>query len=247
LHLFPPQPTHRPRLTRPPRLTHLPGSQHQLLNAPVAQFTDQQFVLAAAVDGVDDVELLRQPAGTSELADDAAVELELVDLAVVERLAVVRVRRVEVLVRARRDADRRWRGDVRNLWLRVAVAVEHLNPLVAGVGDVDVALRIERDAAQRVELADFAAALSPRLDEVAVLVELGDARVAGARRRAVGDVDVAVLVPRDACGAHEAVARNARSRRPGRTASAAATAGWRLASSRRAAARRFGRPGAPGP
>src|SRR5262249_12687293 len=98
----------------------------------------------------------------------------------------------------------------------------------------------ERDAAQRVELADFAAALSPRLDEVAVLVELGDARVAGARRRAVGDVDVAVLVPRDACGAHEAVARNARSRRPGRTASAAATAGWRLSSSRRAAARRFG-------
>src|SRR5439155_4813408 len=123
-----------------------------------------------------------------------------------------------------RDADGHRRADVGDLRLRRAVAVEHLNALVAGVGDVHVALRVERDPAQRVELPDLGAALAPRLDEVAVLVEFRDARVAGADRDAVGDVDVAVLVPRDAARAHEAVAGNSRSRRPGRATTAATTA-----------------------
>src|SRR5437762_2399537 len=137
-------------------------SQRDLLYSPVRELADEQLVLAAAVDGVHHVELFRQPAGAAELADDLSVELELVDLAVVERLRVVRVRRVEILVRAGRDADRRRHANIRDLRLRRPAAVEDLNPLVAGVGDVDVALRVEGDAAQRVELPDVAAALSPR-------------------------------------------------------------------------------------
>ena len=49
-------------------------------------------------------------------------------------------------------------GDLR---LEVAVAVEHLDALVAGVGDVDVALRVDRDAVQRVELPGLGAASGP--------------------------------------------------------------------------------------
>src|SRR5258705_5258882 len=112
-------------------------------------------------------------------------------------------------MRPGRDADGRRYADVGDLRLGVAVAVELLDAFVAGVGDVDVALRIERDAAQRVELPRFAAALTPRLDEVAVLVELGDARVADAVSGAVGDVNVARAIPRDARRPHEAVPGNA--------------------------------------
>src|SRR5262249_46186549 len=142
-------------------------------------------------------------------ADHLAVQLQLVDLAVVERLGIVGVRAVDVLVRAGRDADGHRRADVRDLRLHVAVAVEYLDPLVAGVGDVDVALGVEDDAADGAELAGLAAARSPGLDEVAVLVELRHARVADPGVRAVGDVDVAGLVPRDVGGAVEAVAGNA--------------------------------------
>jgi len=49
-----------------------------------------------------------------------------------------------------------------------------------------------------VELPRLGAALAPRLDEVRVLVELGDARVADAVALSVGDVDVALRVPREA-------------------------------------------------
>src|SRR5207248_11005909 len=110
-----------------------------------------------------------------------------------------------------------------------------------GVGDVDVALRVERDAAQRVELPGVGAALAPRLDEVAVFVELRDARVARAHRDAVGDVDVALFIPGDARGADEAVARDSRSWRSGRTASAAATARRRLTARRARATSGFSR------
>src|SRR5262249_19976184 len=101
-------------------------------------------------------------------------------------------------------------------------AVEDLNPLVAGVGDIHVALRVERDAAQRVELTRVAAPESPRLDEVAVLVELRHPRVAAVHRHAVGDVDVAGTIPGDVRRTHEAVAGNSGSWRPGRTGAGSA-------------------------
>src|SRR4051794_18339215 len=73
--------------------------QRHFLDAPVAKLADEQFIVAAAVDGVDDVEFLRQTTGAAELADDPAVKFELVDLTVVQRFRIVRVRRVEVLMR----------------------------------------------------------------------------------------------------------------------------------------------------
>ena len=42
---------------------------------------------------------------------------------------------------------------LRELRLEGAVAVEHLDALVAGVGDVDVALRVDRERLHAVELA----------------------------------------------------------------------------------------------
>src|SRR5262249_10952756 len=117
-----------------------------------------------------------------------------------------RVRAIDVLRRSRRDADRHRRSDAGDLRLQVAVAVEYLNPVVAGVGDVDVPLGVEHDAVDRVELARLAAAGSPRFDEVAVLVQLRDPRIAGRLARAVRDVDVAGPIPRDIRGPVEAVA-----------------------------------------
>src|SRR4029079_6462436 len=49
------------------------------LNPPVAQLADQQFVLVAAVDRVHEAELFQLLAGAAELAEDLAVEIQLVD------------------------------------------------------------------------------------------------------------------------------------------------------------------------
>ena len=73
------------------------------------------------------------------------------------------------------------------------VVVEHLHAGVAAVGDVDVALRVDRDRVRRAELARLGAARADRLDEPAVLVVLDDARV----DVAVGDEDVALRIPGD--------------------------------------------------
>ena len=80
-----------------------------------------------------------------------------------------------------------------NCDLEGAVGVEHLDALVAGVGHVDVALGVDGERLDAVELTRLGAGGAPVLDEAAVLVELGDA-VVGAD--AVGDVDVAGRVPR---------------------------------------------------
>src|SRR5436309_15509202 len=106
-------------------------AQCDFLHPPVRQLANEQLVLATAVDGVGDAELFRQLAGAAELADDAAVELELVDFTVVERFGVVRVRAVKILMLPARDANRRRRADVCHLHLWITVAVEHLDALVA--------------------------------------------------------------------------------------------------------------------
>src|SRR5260370_5546295 len=171
-----------------PPYGRFPLMQRHLLNPQIADFADKEVVLASAVDGVDEVEFLRGPAGLAEFADHGAVELQLIDLAgdvdVVWRIGV---RRVEHLVRPRRDAERLGRADTGDLRLEGAVTVEHLDALVAGVGNVDIALGIDRDrAGGGAELAGFGALRAPRFDEHAVLVELRHALIADA----VGHVDV---------------------------------------------------------
>src|SRR5262249_20140552 len=102
------------------------------------------------------------------------------------------------------------RADVGDLRLEHAVAVEYLNPLVARIGDVDVARRFARDPADRVELPLSRAGLSPRLHEVAVLGELRHTVVGS---ESVAIVDVAGAIERHVGGAVEVVAANARARR----------------------------------
>jgi hypothetical protein len=75
--------------------------------------------------------------------------------------------------------------------------IDHLDAAVAAVADVDVALGVVRDRVRRVQLADLGAArLADGRDPVAVLRELGDARV----DVAVADVDVALGVQATSVG-----------------------------------------------
>src|SRR4029434_5904127 len=122
---------------------------------------------------------------------------------------------VEKLVRAAADADPRRGADAGDLRLERAFAVEDLNAVVARVGDVNIAVGVAGDAADPLELALAGAGVAPGLQEVAVLVELGDA-VVGAE--AVGDVDVPGAIPGDVRRPVEAVAVDARARRAGAAA-----------------------------
>src|SRR6185503_8624791 len=110
-----------------------------------------------------------------------------------------------------------------------AVVVEHLNARVSGVGGVDVALRVDRDAVDVRELAGRGPFLTPRLHEHAVFRELGDARVAAA----VGDENIALRVPRDVGRTVEDVLRRARAGSAASAPAAAFTATARTAGARR--------------
>src|ERR1700677_3483388 len=80
-----------------------------------------------------------------------------------------------------------------------SIGIENLDAPVAAIGHVDVALRIGRDAVRRIELAGAAAGSAPLFHPVAILVELGDARV----NIAIADEDVALRVPGDIGGLPE--------------------------------------------
>ena len=54
--------------------------------------------------------------------------------------------------RAVGDADGRWRADVDELRLEVAVVVEHLDAVVGAVADVDQPLGVHRECVRDVEL-----------------------------------------------------------------------------------------------
>ena len=112
--------------------------------------TQSSFSLRQSI-ALTRAEFLQQLAGSAELADELAVEIHLVDLAVdvdVRRAGLSSTRRGTgagpgvMQMRARR-------ADVQELRLEVAVAVEHLDAPVAAVGDVDDALRVDRDARGR--------------------------------------------------------------------------------------------------
>src|SRR4249920_928210 len=198
------------------------SSQGDSLHAPVRHLTDEQLVLVAAIDRVGQAELFRQLAGRAELAHDLSIELDLVDGGVFHAVGIARVRDVEILRRPCRHAHRERRADVAELRLEVPVGVEHLDAFVADVSHVDVALRVDSQALHPGELAVPRPGRSPLLDEVAALVELGDAvRVADAVR----DVDVAGPIPRDIGRAVERGAWNTRSGRAGRPAATTTATG----------------------
>src|ERR1700730_6635648 len=160
-------------------LLRLARVQRELLHAPVRNFTDVELIFVPAVDFVDRSEFLQLLAGLAELAEDLAIELHLVDFAVViEITGTVGVRAVEVLVRARRDTHGPRRAYVEEHRFQSAIVVEHLNAAIAAIADVHVAPRIDRDRVHGIELAGTVAQRPPRLDEHTVLVELRHARVA---------------------------------------------------------------------
>src|SRR6185503_12708932 len=84
------------------------------------------------------------------------------------------------------------RSDVREFSPERTLRVEHLNPLVAHVGDVDIVLGIDRDGLHASELPRAGPGRAPVREKFAVLVELRDAIVVA---KAVGDVDVAGAIP----------------------------------------------------
>src|SRR5206468_648966 len=74
----------------------------------------------------------------------------------------------------------------------LAALIEHLDAAVAPVGDINVALVVGGNAVRRVELSELSPSwFAVRADPVAVLVELGDARV----DVPVADVDIALRIP----------------------------------------------------
>ncbi len=127
--------------------------------------------------------------------------------------SVVRHAVGHVDVPLRVDRDRARLAELRPARDEVALLVEHLDALVAAIGDVEPALGVDLDAVRIVELERQAAfgadAAAPRLDELAVLREAHQPVVAAARpvhvvlvrsdvraAVAVGDPDVAVLARR---------------------------------------------------
>src|SRR5205823_5647158 len=127
----------------------------------------------AAVDAVDHAELLELLARLAKLADRCAIQFQLEDLAVEERiLGWVRVGAEQILVRAGRDADAASRADAFDLALDVAIVVEHLDARIAHVGDVDVAGGVNGDRGGNVELPRSRADAAPLLDVFSGLVEL---------------------------------------------------------------------------
>src|SRR5262245_21105091 len=109
-----------------PRL-HL-STKRELLHSHIRDLTDEQVVLAAAVDRVDRAELFRQLSGFAELSDDGSIQLHLVDLAAyVEIFRRIGIRAVEELVRSWCDAKRGRSPDVGELCLERAVVIEDLD------------------------------------------------------------------------------------------------------------------------
>src|SRR5262245_39708382 len=160
----------------------------------------------------------------SEFAKQFASHIDFEDLAVVvDVFRRIRIGHVHHRPWSLRDADGARRADVEELRLEVAVGVEHLDAPVACVSNVDEALRVYRDAARLAELTVRGPGLSPRSNELPVLVELRHAVVVA---ESVGDVDVAGGVPRDIGRTIEHVLLTTGSRR---TSAAAATAAFRVA------------------
>src|SRR5262245_7844569 len=113
--------------------------QDDLLRAPCRDLGYPQLVFVAAVHAVNRAELLQLLPGLAELADNRSVEFHLVDLAgdVTRRRGIavrIRVRGVEIVMRARRDAQRPRVADVVVDGGQNEVVVVILNECLAVIG-----------------------------------------------------------------------------------------------------------------
>src|SRR5262245_58582512 len=71
------------------------------------------------------------------------------------------------------------------------VLIKYLDPAVAAIGDKESPLRVQHESVRCIEFAGSGSLRAPRLDELALLVELDDARVAVAAMT-IGHEDAAV-------------------------------------------------------
>src|SRR5262245_1421587 len=72
--------------------------QREFLDSPVGQLAHKKFVGITAIDAVDRTEFLDQLAGPPESTHDLAIELHLINLAVIQIARVVRIGAVQKLV-----------------------------------------------------------------------------------------------------------------------------------------------------
>src|SRR5439155_522983 len=176
--------------------------EHQYLHPKIGKLTDKESAFPAAVDGVDRTEFLEQPSGTAEFAEDSSVRAHPIyltrDINIVPRIGIGNI---EDRIGSLGDTYRLCVAEVRKRSLEGAVVVKHLDSPVAAIAGVDVALRVHRNTQNIGELARSCASFAPGLHEFAVLIELGDARVAGA----ISDKDIACRVPRHIGGPVEEI------------------------------------------
>src|SRR5581483_9754560 len=141
-------------------------------------------LLHGAIDGIGDVDLTLgahgDEVGFAELApcprrswlahggQDLSIQVQ------PQQLAGESIDHIDVLA-----ADIKRAGQTRILDLAdvLSIRIENLDALILTVGHPELALGVHRDSVRNVELARLSALASPELEELAVLVELEDARI----------------------------------------------------------------------
>ena len=128
--------------------------QGQFLHSPVADFAHEKLILTPAIDLIHRAELLELLSGLAELAKNFSGEIDFIDLATgIDIFRRIGIRNVHHLSGPGRNAYRRRASNARDLPFESSIGIENLNPLISGVGDVDVPLSIDRDSTNRIELA----------------------------------------------------------------------------------------------
>src|SRR5437867_744199 len=178
------------------RCLHVLRLENDLLYSPGRDFGNDQFVLIPAIDRMDRAEFSKLFPGLAELTDDGAVQFHLVNLAAdghQARVVIVgiRIRTVQILVRAGTDANGPRCADVIVNFDEVQIAVEYLNTPVPAVRDVNISFGVGRDRARRVHLSRLRSTRTDFFDDTAVLVVLRNARIAVSVR----NVDVPCGIP----------------------------------------------------
>jgi hypothetical protein len=154
------------------------------LEAPVEHVSDEQSSPLPDRDEVRPGELSGAVARLAERAKDISHPVEL-DYAVESTIG-----HPDMLIR--RDKKAVGVADAVPLLQKLAVGVEDLNALVLAIADINAVVSVDDDRVRQIEFARQRSICTPRLDELAVTVELDDAGVPVAVR----NEDVSSRTPR---------------------------------------------------
>src|SRR5207302_9390128 len=152
---------------------------------PTRRSSDLDRLLIRACYLVNGINGAGHAAGAAEGAQDLAGEVHLVDPANAthEHHLIGSIGEAERPRRSRQVPNR----------FPSALSIENLDAAIATVGDINDVVIVDHQTVRSVEVARLAAALTPGLDEISVLIELGDSRIAVP----VGDKHAAILAPAD--------------------------------------------------